>query len=122
MRKHWLVHGHNATCFKNIPRHIQSLIDPDNDCRFELPRPLVSETHFDEGGDLVIRCENGRGPRLGCNTDLKQTASGPVTMAMVEYMLSYTAKLQLDTSIVVPLSVRPSKPYEKTLSITLMVK
>jgi hypothetical protein len=103
-----LVHEHNATCFKHIPRHIHSLMDPDTDCRFELPRPLVSETHFDEDGDLVIRCENGRlnghNPTatlcLGCNTDLKQTASGPVAMAMVEYMLNSTVKLQLDTSIV----------------------
>ncbi|KAJ6597604.1 hypothetical protein DFH09DRAFT_903956, partial [Mycena vulgaris] len=103
-----LVHEHNATCFKHIPRRIHSLVDPDTDCRFELPRPLVSETHFDEDGDLVIRCENGRlnghNPTatlcLGCNTDLKQTASGPVAMAMVEYMLNYTVKLQLDTSIV----------------------
>ncbi|KAJ6595304.1 hypothetical protein B0H10DRAFT_1960523 [Mycena sp. CBHHK59/15] len=37
---------------------------------------------------------------LGCNTDLKQTASGSVAMAMVEYMCNYTVKLQLDTSIV----------------------
>ncbi|KAJ7092459.1 hypothetical protein B0H15DRAFT_761946, partial [Mycena belliarum] len=47
---------------------------------------------------------NGHNPTttlcLGCNTDLKQTASGPVAMAMVEYMLNYTVKLQLDTSIV----------------------
>ncbi|KAJ6529959.1 hypothetical protein DFH09DRAFT_934508 [Mycena vulgaris] len=103
-----LVHEHNATCFKHIPRRIHSLIDPDNDCRFELPRPLVSETHFDEDGDLVIRCENGNlnghNPTwtlcLGCNTDLKQTASGPGAMAMVEYMCNYTTKLQVDTSMV----------------------
>ncbi|KAJ7239918.1 hypothetical protein C8J57DRAFT_1036425, partial [Mycena rebaudengoi] len=47
---------------------------------------------------------NGHNPTvtlcLGCNTDLKQSASGPVAMAMVEYMLNYTVKLQLDTSIV----------------------
>ncbi|KAJ7101474.1 hypothetical protein B0H15DRAFT_769482, partial [Mycena belliarum] len=103
-----LVHSHNATCFKHIPRHIHSLIDPDNDCRFELPRPLVAETHFDDEDDLIIRCENGslngHNPTatlcLGCNTDLKQTASGSVAMAMVEYMGNYTIKLQLDTTIV----------------------
>ncbi|KAJ7036470.1 hypothetical protein C8F04DRAFT_953966, partial [Mycena alexandri] len=103
-----LVHSHNATCFKHIPRHIQSLVNPDTDCRFELPRPLVSETHFDDEDDLVIRCENGNlnghNPTatlcLGCNTDLKQTASGSVAMAMVEYMGNYTIKLQLDTAIV----------------------
>lgn len=103
-----LVHEHNETCFKHIPRRIHSPIDLDNDCRFELPRVLVSETHFDEDGDLIIRCENGHlnghNPTLtlalGCNTDLKQTASGPVAMAMVEYMANYTAKLQLDTSVV----------------------
>ncbi|KAJ6555381.1 hypothetical protein DFH09DRAFT_923841, partial [Mycena vulgaris] len=103
-----LVHEHNATCFKHIPRRIHSLVDPDSDCRFELPRPLASETHFDDDGDLIIRCEtghlNGHNPTatlcLGCNTDLKQTASGSVAMAMVEYMANYTIKLQLDTSIV----------------------
>ncbi|KAK6993124.1 hypothetical protein R3P38DRAFT_2395216, partial [Favolaschia claudopus] len=103
-----LVHEHNATCFKHIPRRIQSLIDPDSDCRFQLPRPCVRETHFDEDGDLIIRCEtgnlNGHNPTatlcLGCNTDLKQTASGSVAMAMVEYMCNYTVKLQLDTSVV----------------------
>ncbi|KAJ7664383.1 hypothetical protein DFH06DRAFT_985981, partial [Mycena polygramma] len=103
-----LVHGHNATCFKHIPRRIHSLVDPDTDCRFELPRPLVAETHFDDDDDLVIRCENGdlngHNPTatlcLGCNTDLKQTASGSVAMAMVEYMANYTIKLQLDTAVV----------------------
>ncbi|KAJ7752499.1 hypothetical protein DFH07DRAFT_745049, partial [Mycena maculata] len=103
-----LVHGHNATCFKHIPRRVHSLVDPDNDCRFELPRPLVAETHFDEDDDLVIRCENGHlnghNPTatlcLGCNTDIKQTASGSVAMAMVEYMANYTIKLQLDTAVV----------------------
>ncbi|KAF7333268.1 ATP-dependent DNA helicase [Mycena sanguinolenta] len=103
-----LVHGHNATCFKHIPRRIQSLVDPDTDCRFHLPRPLVAETHFDDDDDLMIRCENGHlnGHNstatlcLGCNTDLKQTASGSTAMAMVEYMCNYTVKLQLDTSVV----------------------
>ncbi|KAF8180995.1 hypothetical protein K438DRAFT_1602200, partial [Mycena galopus ATCC 62051] len=102
-----LVHEHNATCFKHIPRQIQFLRDEDKDCRFELPRPLVSETHFDEDGDLLIRCENGNlnghNPTitlcLGCNPDLKRIASGTVAMAMIEYMLNYTIKLQLDTSI-----------------------
>ncbi|KAJ7156570.1 hypothetical protein C8R43DRAFT_883780, partial [Mycena crocata] len=101
-------HQHKATCFKHIPRRIHSLVDPDSDCRFELPRPLVAETYFDHDGDLVIRCEyghlNGHNPTttlcLGCNTDLKQMASGSVAMAMVEYMGNYTTKLQLDTSIV----------------------
>jgi hypothetical protein len=85
-----------------------AIIDPDQDCHFELPRPLASHTHFDDDGDLVIRCENGHlnghNPTvtlaLGCNNDLKQTASGSVAMAMVEYMCCYTAKLQLDTSVV----------------------
>jgi hypothetical protein len=54
-----LVHEHNATCFKHIPRRIHSLVDPDSDCRFELPRPLAAETHFDDDGDLIIRCETG---------------------------------------------------------------
>jgi hypothetical protein len=49
-----VVHEHNATCFKYIPRRIKRPVDPDKDCRFELPRPLVSETHFDEDGDLQI--------------------------------------------------------------------
>ncbi|KAJ7672992.1 hypothetical protein DFH06DRAFT_1358605, partial [Mycena polygramma] len=91
-----LVHGHNATCFKHIPRYSVH------------PRPLVAETHFDDDDDLVIRCENGHlnghNPTatlcLGCNTDLKQTASGSVAMAMVEYMANYTIKLQLDTAVV----------------------
>jgi hypothetical protein len=56
----------------------------------------------------MIRCENGNlnGHNsaitlcLACNTDLKPIASGTVEMAMVEYMLNYTVKLQLDTSIV----------------------
>ncbi|KAJ7441987.1 hypothetical protein FB451DRAFT_953979, partial [Mycena latifolia] len=60
-----------------------------------------------DDGDLQIRCENGHlnghNPTatlcLGCNTDLKQTASGSAAMAMVEYMLNYSIKLQLDTSI-----------------------
>lgn len=103
-----LVHEHNATCFKHIPRQMKCLMDPDKDCRFELPRPLVSQTHFDEDGDLQIRCENGHlnghNPTitlaLGCNTDLKQISSGTSTMAMIEYMMNYTTKLQLDTSIV----------------------
>ncbi|KAJ7339163.1 hypothetical protein DFH08DRAFT_622378, partial [Mycena albidolilacea] len=103
-----LVHEHNTTCFKHIPRRIKCLVDPDKDCRFELPRPLVSETHFDEDGDLQIRCENGHlnghNPTitlaLGCNTDLKQISSGTTTMAMIEYMMNYTTKLQLGTSIV----------------------
>ncbi|KAJ7605143.1 hypothetical protein DFH06DRAFT_924164, partial [Mycena polygramma] len=47
---------------------------------------------------------NGHNPTatlcLGCNTDLKQTASGSVAMAMVEYMCNYTIKLQLDTAVV----------------------
>ncbi|KAJ6470454.1 hypothetical protein C8R45DRAFT_802751, partial [Mycena sanguinolenta] len=47
---------------------------------------------------------NGHNPTatlcLGCNTDLKQTASGSSAMAMVEYMCNYTTKLQLDTSVV----------------------
>jgi hypothetical protein len=102
------VHGHNATCFKYIPRRIHALVDPVKDCRFELPRPLVEKTHFDDDDDLVIRCENGNlnghNPTatlcLGCNTDLKQMASGSVAMAMVEYMGNYTIKLQLDTAIV----------------------
>jgi hypothetical protein len=103
-----LVHENNATCFKHIPRRIQSLVDPNNDCHFQFPRPLVAETHFDEDDDLVIRCENGNlhghNPTatlcLGCNTDLKQTASGSTAMAMVEYMRNYTIKLQLDRSCV----------------------
>jgi hypothetical protein len=103
-----LVHEHNATCFKHVPRNIHALIDSDKDCRFQLPRPLVSNTHFDDDDDLVIHCENANlnghnqtvTLALGCNTDLKQTALGSVTMAMVEYMCNYTAKLQLDTSIV----------------------
>ncbi|KAJ7776497.1 hypothetical protein DFH07DRAFT_766694 [Mycena maculata] len=103
-----LAHGHNATCFKHILRHIHSLVDPDNDCRLELPRPLVAETHFDDDEDLVIGCENGNlnghNPIatlcLGCSTDLKQTASGSVAIAMVEYMGNYTITLQLDTAIV----------------------
>ncbi|KAF8130062.1 hypothetical protein K438DRAFT_1488614, partial [Mycena galopus ATCC 62051] len=103
-----LVHEHNATCFKHVPRQIKCLVDLDKDCRFELPRPLVSETHFDEDGDLMIRCENGHlnghNPTitlcLGCNTDLKQISSGTSTMAMIEYMMNYTVKLQLDTSVV----------------------
>ncbi|KAJ7337028.1 hypothetical protein DFH08DRAFT_813318 [Mycena albidolilacea] len=103
-----LVHGHNATCFKHIPRHIQSLVNPDTDCRCQLPRPLVTETHFDDDDDLVIRCENGslngHNPTaklcLGCNADLKQTASSSAAMAMVEYMGNYTIKLQFDTAIV----------------------
>jgi hypothetical protein len=47
---------------------------------------------------------NGHNPTitlaLGCNTDLKQISSGTTTMAMIEYMMNYTTKLQLDTSIV----------------------
>jgi hypothetical protein len=103
-----LVHAHGSACFKHIPRHIQSLLEPDSDCRFRLPRPLVSETHFDEDGDLQLRCENGslngHNPTatltLGCNNDFKQTAAGSVALAMVEYMASYTVKLQLDTAVV----------------------
>jgi hypothetical protein len=103
-----LVHVHNATCFKHIPRAVQAFINSDKDCRFRLPRPLVSDTHFDEDGDLVLRCENGdlngHNPTitlaLGCNTDLKQMASGSVAMATIEYMCNYTTKLQLDTAIV----------------------
>jgi hypothetical protein len=92
-----LVHTHNAMCFKHIPRSIHAFIDSDKDCRFHLPRPTVECMHFD--GDL-----NGHNPTvtlaLGCNTDLKQMASGSVAMATIEYMCNYTTKLQLDTAIV----------------------
>ncbi|THV02109.1 hypothetical protein K435DRAFT_581364, partial [Dendrothele bispora CBS 962.96] len=78
------------------------------DCRFQLPRELCDQTHFNEDGNIVLRCNNGyvngHTPLIisaqRCNMDAKPIGSGTVAMTMFQYVGNYTIKLSLDTAFV----------------------
>ncbi|THV01805.1 hypothetical protein K435DRAFT_654603 [Dendrothele bispora CBS 962.96] len=103
-----MVHEHNDTCFKHLPKNLRSLRDENKDCRFQLPRQICDSTHFDEDGYVVLRCNNGfvngYNPLIistqHCNMDVKPIGSGTVAMAMFQYMGNYTIKLSMDTAFV----------------------
>ncbi|KAJ3720729.1 hypothetical protein DFJ43DRAFT_960931, partial [Lentinula guzmanii] len=103
-----MIHKHNDTCYKYLPKVIHSLRDDDKDCRFQLPRPTHEQSHFDEDGHLVLKCNNGsvngHNPLIiaseRCNLDSKPIGSGNVAMAMFQYMGTYTIKFTLDTAVV----------------------
>ncbi|KAF5361235.1 hypothetical protein D9757_013225 [Collybiopsis confluens] len=103
-----MIHEHNDTCFKHLPKIIRSLRDDDKDCRFQLPRETQDKTHFDEEGRIVLKCNNGsvNGHNTlimqsrRCNMDSKPIGSGTVAMAMFQYMGTYTIKFTLDTALV----------------------
>ncbi|KIK55919.1 hypothetical protein GYMLUDRAFT_62327 [Collybiopsis luxurians FD-317 M1] len=54
-----LIHQHNKTCFKHLPKNVQALWDDNKDCRFQLPRPTNQTTCFDEDGYVVLGCNDG---------------------------------------------------------------
>ncbi|KAJ3889851.1 hypothetical protein GG344DRAFT_27764, partial [Lentinula edodes] len=103
-----MIHEHTGTCYKHLPVNVKTLRDDDKDCRFQLPRDTVKETHFDEDGDLVLQCNNGfvngHNPIIvatqRCNMDSKPIGSGTVAMAMFQYFGNYTVKFSMDTAFV----------------------
>ncbi|KAJ6471500.1 hypothetical protein C8R45DRAFT_836389, partial [Mycena sanguinolenta] len=100
------IHGHNDTCFKYLPKTLRNLKDNDKDCRFQLPRPTVKETHLDEEGTIVLKCNNGAVNGYNpiavatqrCNMDVKPIGSGTMAMAMFGYVGNYVIKSSLDTA------------------------
>ncbi|THU82120.1 hypothetical protein K435DRAFT_611834, partial [Dendrothele bispora CBS 962.96] len=103
-----MIHEHNDTCYKHLPKNLRSLRDENKDCRFQLPRVISEETHFDDDGNVVLRCNNGyvngHNPLIiaaqRCNMDVKPIGSGTVAMAMFQYVGNYTIKFSLDTAFV----------------------
>ncbi|KAJ7247198.1 hypothetical protein B0H12DRAFT_976460, partial [Mycena haematopus] len=100
------VHTHGPTCFKYLPKTLRSQKDNDKDCRFQLPRDTVKETHLDEEGTIVLKCNNGAvngyNPIIvatqRCNMDVKLIGSGTMAMAMFSYVGNYVIKSSLDTA------------------------
>jgi hypothetical protein len=80
--------------------------DNDKDCRFQLPREQQKETHVDEDGSIVLKCNNGAvngyNPTIvtamRCNMDVKPIGSGTMAMAMYLYVGNYVIKTSLDTA------------------------
>ncbi|KAJ4465427.1 hypothetical protein C8R41DRAFT_729476, partial [Lentinula lateritia] len=103
-----MVHEHSDTCYKHLPKTLRSLRDPDKDCRFQLPRAISEQTHFDQDGNIILACNNGfingHNPIImvtqRCNMDVKPIGSGTVAMAMFQYVGNYTIKFTLDTALV----------------------
>ncbi|KAF8198241.1 hypothetical protein K438DRAFT_1495238, partial [Mycena galopus ATCC 62051] len=100
------IHVHGDTCFKYLPKTLKNLRDNDKDCRFQLPRIQVKETHLDEEGSMVLKCNNGAvngyNPTIvstmRCNMDVKLIGSGTMAMAMFSYVGNYVIKTSLDTA------------------------
>ncbi|KAJ7238303.1 hypothetical protein B0H12DRAFT_1025803, partial [Mycena haematopus] len=100
------VHTHGPTCFKYLTQTLRDLKDADKDCRFQLPRDTVKETHLDEEGTIVLKCNdgavNGYNPIIvatqRCNMDIKPIGSGTMAMAMFGYVGNYVIKTSLDTA------------------------
>ncbi|KAJ6515718.1 hypothetical protein C8R45DRAFT_786531, partial [Mycena sanguinolenta] len=100
------IHSHGNTCFKYLPKTLKNLKDSDKDCRFQLPRETVKETHLDEDGSMVLKCNNGAvngyNPIIvatqRCNMDVKLIGSGTMAMAMYSYVGNYVIKTSLDTA------------------------
>ncbi|KAF8144023.1 hypothetical protein K438DRAFT_1632573, partial [Mycena galopus ATCC 62051] len=100
------IHIHNDTCFKYLPKTLRNMKDNDKDCRFQLPREEWKETHLDEDGCMVLKCNNGSvngyNPTivetLRCNMDAKLIGSGTMAMAMYSYVGNYVIKTSLDTA------------------------
>ncbi|THU93951.1 hypothetical protein K435DRAFT_669242, partial [Dendrothele bispora CBS 962.96] len=103
-----MIHEHGGTCYKHLPKNLRSIRDDDKDCRFQLPRSTNDKTHFDDDGNLVLRCNNGfvngHNPLIltaqRCNMDAKPIGSGTVAMAMFQYIGNYTVKFTMDTAFV----------------------
>ncbi|KAJ6473025.1 hypothetical protein C8R45DRAFT_751164, partial [Mycena sanguinolenta] len=102
------IHTHNDTCFKYLPKTLRNLKDNDKDCRFQLPRDTVKETHLDDEGTIVLKCNNGAvngyNPLIvaaqRCNMDVKPIGSGTMAMAMFGYVGNYVIKSSLDTAFI----------------------
>ena len=103
------THTHGPTCFKHMSAHELKSHDPDRDCRFNLPREVVLETHIDDEGKIHLRCHNGAVNgyndimtlALGCNTDMKHIGSGTFGQAVSMYITNYVAKISLDSAVVI---------------------